>query len=220
MSGFFNLDGKLYKFGLLICDLFLIGLLWALFSLPIVTIGATTTALYYVCTKKHSGDDVYIVKSFLKSFRENFIKATVIFLILLCVSFVLWTNLHILRQIDWGWLNRPISIVLWVVLFHVFLVATNVFCILSRFEVTVFAALRYGLFMGYRHLFTTITNWVTLLAIFLASIFVPMLLLLMGGIYIYFTSFAFIRLFCQHSEEFGGVNNGFERIPELERIDG
>jgi len=87
-------------------------------------------------------------------------------------------------------------------------VATNAFCVLSRFEVTVFTALRYGLFMGYRNFFTTITNWVTLLAIFLASVFVPMLLVFMGGFYVYFTSFAFIRLFRQHSAEFGGVCNG------------
>jgi len=203
MSGFLSLDGKLYKLGVLICDLFLIGFLWTFFSLPIITMGATTTALYYVCTKKHSGEDVYIVKNFLKSFRENFVKSTITFLILLGMVFVLWINLHILGQLDWGWLNRPVSIILWVVLFHVMLVATNAFCILSRFEVTISTALRYGLFMGYRNFFTTLTNWMTLLAIFLASIFVPILLIFMGGIYVYFTSFAFIRLFRKHSETFG-----------------
>jgi len=204
MNGFFSLDGKFYKFGSIITDLVFVGLLWTIFSLPIITIGATTTALYYVCTRKHSGQDIYIFKNFLKSFKENFVKATIVFVFLAFVAFVIWTNLHILGQIEMGWLTNPIRIALWFMLFQVALVATNAFCILSRFEVTASVALRYALFMGYRNFFTTISNWVTLLAISMVSMFFPMLLLLMGGVYVYFSSFSFIKLFRKHSAEFAG----------------
>ena len=204
MSDFFSLDGKFYKFGSIVVDLVFVGLLWTIFSLPIVTMGATTTALYYVLTKKHSGQDIYIFKNFLKSFKENFVKATGVFMILIFVAFLIWINLHILTQIDLGWLTFPVSIALWFMLFQVALIATNAFAILSRFEATVSLSLRYGLFMGYRHFLTTISNWVTLLAIFMVSIFFPMLLLLMGGIYVYFSSFSFIKLFRKHSSEFDG----------------
>jgi len=202
MGGFFGIEGKFYKFGSIIADVVFVGLLWTIFSLPIITIGATTTALYYVCTKKHSGEDIYIFQNFWKSFKENFVKSTMVLLFLTLIGVVVWANLHILGQIDLGWLNLPVRIALWFMLFQIALVATNAFCIISRFEVTVSMALRYGLFMGYRNFFTTISNWMTLLAIFLASVFVPMLLFLMGGLYVYFSSFAFIRLFRQHSEEF------------------
>jgi len=202
MLGLFSLDSKLYRLGVRICDILLIGFIWTIFSLPLITIGATTTALYYVCTKKHSGDDIYIIKNFLKSFRENFAKATIIFLIIITAIMLIWINLHILNQMDWGYLNRPISAILWVVLFLVLLVSTNVFCILSRFEVNISSAIRAGLFIGFRNFFTTITNWMTLLAIILASFFVPMILLFMGGMYVYFTSYAFNRLFKKHSNEF------------------
>ena len=202
MGGFFSLDGKFYKFGNTLVELVFIGLLWTIFSLPIITIGATTTALYYVCTKKHSGEDVYIFKNFLKSFKENFLKATLVFLFLVGVAFLLWTNLHILGQISLGWLDLPVVIALYFMLFQVLLVATNAFCILSRFEVTVSTALRYGLFMGYRNFFTTISNWVTLLAIFLVSAFFPLVLFLMGGLYVYFSSISFVKLFKKHSAEF------------------
>ena len=37
----FNMDGPLYKFGNIVFDLFVLNLLWVIFSLPIVTIGAT-----------------------------------------------------------------------------------------------------------------------------------------------------------------------------------
>jgi Predicted integral membrane protein len=202
MSDFFSLDGKFYKFGTTVAEIMFVGILWIVFSLPIITIGATTTALYYVCTRKHSGQDIYIFKNFLKSFKENFVKSTIMLLFLCFVGFILWTNLHILGQIEMGWLTRPIRIVLWFMIFQVALVATNAFAILSRFEVTILTALKYGLFMGYRNFLTTLSNWITLLAIFMVSIFFPTVLFLMGGIYVYYSSFSFIKLFRKHSEEF------------------
>ena len=204
MNGFFSFDGKFYKFGSMLADMIFIGFLWTLFSIPIITMGATTTALYYVCTKKHSGEDVYIFENFLKSFKENFVKATIVFLFLVVVAIVIWVNLHVLGQIDLGILNLPVVIALYFMLFQVVLVTTNAFCIIARFEVSVKTALRYGLFMGYRNFFTTISNWITLLVIFIISGFFPPLFFLMGGVYIYCSSFAFIRLFRQHSAEFDG----------------
>jgi len=180
----------------------MVGFLWTLFSLPIITMGATTTALYYVCTKKHSGQDIYIFMGFLRSFKTNFVKSTIAFIVLALIALLLWVNLHILGQIEMGWLTLPIRFSLWFMIFQVLLTATNAFAILSRFEVTVPTALRYGLFMGYRNFLTTITNWMTLLAIFLLSLFAPMILLFMGGLYVYFSSFAFVRLFRKHSTEF------------------
>jgi len=205
MGGFFSIDGPFYRFGQRLLDLVIVGSIWTLFSLPIVTMGATTTALYYVCTKKHSGDDVYIFKTFLKSFRENFVKATIIFLILVALGYFMWMNLHILGQIDMGWLTIPVAVALWFVLFQIALVATNAFCLLSRFDITISLTLRYALFMGYRNFFTTISNWVTLLAIFLASVFVPEIIFLIGGVYVYFSSFSFLKLFRMHSAEFNGI---------------
>jgi len=202
MSNFFSLDGKFHRFGTVLMEVVYIGLLWIVFSLPIITMGATTTALYYVCTKKHSGQDIYIFKNFLKSFKENFAKATIMFLFLSLVGFFLWMNLHILGQIEMGWLALPIKIALWFMLFQVALTVTNAFAILSRFEVTISTALKYGLFMGYRNFLTTISNWITLLAIFIASMFFPTVFFLMGGIYVYCSSFSFVKLFRKHSEEF------------------
>jgi Predicted integral membrane protein len=211
MSNFFSLDGKFHRFGTVLIEVVYIGLLWVIFSLPIITIGATTTALYYVCTKKHSGQDIYIFKNFLKSFKENFIKSTIIFLLLSLIGFFLWTNLHILRQIEMGWLGLPIKIALWFMLFQVALAVTNAFAILSRFEVTISTALKYGLFMGYRNFFTTISNWATLLAIFIVSMFFPMVFFIIGGIYVYYSSFSFVKLFRKHSEEFDSQIEEYEK---------
>jgi uncharacterized membrane protein YesL len=200
---FFSLDGKFYRFGTWLVDIAFIGVLWTLFSLPLVTMGAATTGMYYVCTKRHTGHDGYIFAEFWKSFKENFWKSTIIFIGLAGAGFLLWMNLHILDQLELArWLTILIRVVIWFVLFQLAMVATQVFAILSRFDVDVKTALKYGLFLGYRHFLTTISLWVTLLAIFMITVFVPVLLFLMGGLYVYFSSKSLVKIFRKNSAEF------------------
>jgi len=201
-GGFLSIDGKYYKFGSFLADVIFIGFIWLIFSLPIVTIGATTTALYYVCTKKRTGHDVYIFLNFWKSFKENFVKSTIIFLILAALGLFIWVNINLLGQLELGALTWPITIALYFVLFQITVVVTNVFCILSRFDMSIIATMRSAFVLGNRHLFATISNWVTLAAIIFVLALFPILLLLVGGVYIYFSSFIFVRLFRKNSEEF------------------
>ena len=55
-----------------IFDILLLNMLWLICSLPVVTFGASTTALYYVMMKLVRDEENGIVKSFFKSFRDNF----------------------------------------------------------------------------------------------------------------------------------------------------
>ncbi len=88
MKGLFSVDSPamifLKKFG----ELLIANLLWALCSIPIVTIGAATTALYYVCFKVINHEDISIGKAFFRSFRENFKQSTAIWLVFLAVLIV------------------------------------------------------------------------------------------------------------------------------------
>ena len=55
MGGLFNYDNPIWRFVGRIWDLFILNLLWVLCSIPIVTFGASTTAMYY-CTMKIARD--------------------------------------------------------------------------------------------------------------------------------------------------------------------
>ena len=68
MNRLFSLDGKLFHILSRIADLILLNVLWLLSSLPIITIGASTTALYYVMLKIVKNEDSYIIRSFFHSF--------------------------------------------------------------------------------------------------------------------------------------------------------
>ena len=56
MGGIFSLDGPLMQLLNKLADLLTLSILWLLGCLPIVTIGASTTALYYAVMKMIRGE--------------------------------------------------------------------------------------------------------------------------------------------------------------------
>lgn len=84
----FSFDGPVYWGLEKLFNLMLLHLLWVVCSLPLITAGASTTALFAVMLKLVRGEEGYIFKGFLQAFRENFKKSTVIWLCFL--GTVLW----------------------------------------------------------------------------------------------------------------------------------
>ena len=60
----------------------LLGLLWLLFCIPILTIGAATCSVYYVAFKILNDEaDIHVAKLFFKGIKENFVQGLLMFLI-------------------------------------------------------------------------------------------------------------------------------------------
>lgn len=100
MGKFFSVDSPLYRFASRLTDILILNLLWILCSIPIFTIGAATTAVYYVNLKMVKNEEVYIARSFFKSFKENFKQSTIMWLIFLFATIVLATDYYYLFQIS------------------------------------------------------------------------------------------------------------------------
>lgn len=90
MKKLFDSDNPLMRFLAHVCDLILLNVLWALCSLPLITMGAATTALYAVTLKKARNEEQSIVKAFFMNFKSNFLQATVLELIVLAAAFVIY----------------------------------------------------------------------------------------------------------------------------------
>lgn len=71
-----------------ISDLMWLNILALICCIPVVTAGASLTALHYMALKIVRDEETYISRGFFKSFKDNFKQATVIWLILL-VGFAL-----------------------------------------------------------------------------------------------------------------------------------
>lgn len=94
LQGIFNYDNPVWRFIGKLGDLMILNLLWIICSIPIFTIGASTTAVYYVTMKLVRDDDGYTFRNYFKSFKENFKQATVIWLLMLVTGIVLGFDLY------------------------------------------------------------------------------------------------------------------------------
>ena len=80
-------------------DAMLLSILFVLSCVPIITIGAAFTSLYYTAMKGISGDDGYIWKFYTRSFKQNFKQATGMWLLFLVAFFILSVDI-------WFWMTQ------------------------------------------------------------------------------------------------------------------
>ena len=83
---FFSYDSKFGQLFLKLAYGCCLNVLWLVCCLPIFTIGASTTALYYTSFKIAKDEGSYITTMFFRSFKQNFKQATIIWLIMLGVG--------------------------------------------------------------------------------------------------------------------------------------
>ena len=88
-QGLFNYDNPVWRFIGKLGDLILLNVLWTVCSIPVITIGASTTAVYYVTLKMVRDENDSTVRSFFHSFKDNFKQATAIWAIFLAVGLIL-----------------------------------------------------------------------------------------------------------------------------------
>ena len=141
MRALFDMDNAFFRGMSKVADLCILNVVFLFCCIPIFTIGAATTALSYVTLKMKDGEEGYILKSFFKSFRQNFKQSTVIWLLMAVAGLVLGLDLHILRRMS----GTGIMMMLVVVLMGVFIwlmVFSYVFPLQARFYNTIKGTLR------------------------------------------------------------------------------
>ena len=80
---FFNMDSPVSRALTRLFDLVLLNILTMLCCIPIVTAGASFTAMHYVLLHMVRNEEGYIARSFFKAFRQNFRQATIVWLTVL-----------------------------------------------------------------------------------------------------------------------------------------
>lgn len=92
MKSFFHPDSKLFQILNTFADLVLLNILTLICSMPIFTIGAATTALYF-SVEKLQRKEGSLFRSYIQSFKQNFLQATVLWIILLVVGVAIYFGL-------------------------------------------------------------------------------------------------------------------------------
>lgn len=204
MSGIFNLDAPIWVFMGEVADIIILALLWWCCSLGIVTIGASTTALYYVLGKKIRKEQTYVAKDFFKSFRLNFrqsvpisILITIAFISLgLYVSFIIG-GLYSDQNPTYLKFMIPITILFAfeVVNFH-----TYTWALLSRFDMKSKAMMKSALIMTHRHLLTTLANIAAVVAVVACIFKFALIIVIAPSLIVWLQSFMIQKVFTRYIE--------------------
>ena len=98
MKDFLNYDGYLMKVLTRVMYIVSLNLLFLLASIPVFTIGASGTAMYTVLFHYLKNDEPDIIRDFFRAFRENFKKATFVWMVMLVALASLVMNFYYLYR--------------------------------------------------------------------------------------------------------------------------
>lgn len=128
-------------------DLMWLNILTLICCIPVVTIGASLTAMNYMALKIARNEECYITRGFFKSFKDNFKQATLIWLIFFVLILVLLGDFFIMRNsgMEFHFIFR--GILLAFTLLTIF-TGMYVFPVLAKFENTIFRTIKNALLMS------------------------------------------------------------------------
>ena len=149
MKGLFSPDSKFSLFLIKIGYLLVLSWIWLLFSLPVFTIGAASSALYVVIRKVLREEEGALLQEWWQAFRSNFKQSTVIWLISLVVGAIFVYSLGLYQFIPNETLSGKIVFYFTVFLLGVFLVWLHVvLAYVSRFQDKLGTCMRNALLMS------------------------------------------------------------------------
>lgn len=175
---FFSVDSPLYKFMSRLTDMFKLNMMWLLCSIPIVTMGAATTAAYTITLKMIDDEEGYIAEPFWREFKANLKKGSIIGIILEVALYAVYLDFQLFHAASKY--NTMFLIVGVVAAFLLFMHMIYAFPLLARYENTIINTLR---------------NSYSIAAKFLGrTAFLAVLLLLELGIILWNTTTQFVGL--------------------------
>ncbi len=146
--GLFNINGGFAKFMNKLLDVFWLNILWIICSLPIVTIGASTCAAYYVALKMVDDEEGYVGKMFFKAFKQDFKQGTIMWCITAPCCYLLYLAWQVAVKAD----NSTLAIIGCIIV-TVIVVTTNLYTypLIARYENTLKMMIRnsFGISLQY-----------------------------------------------------------------------
>ena len=144
-----------------IVDYMLLNLLTLVCCLPIFTIGAAMTARTYTAMKMLRGQSEGIKKPFFRSFKQNFVQATILTVLMFAMLLFLFWDWNLVGQEQ---ASLTAKALLFGATIFVLMVSWMVFPFLSRYTVTIGEALKGAFVMSFTHLFHSFFGLVIIIA--------------------------------------------------------
>ena len=204
MGRAFNFEGPVFTFLSRLADLFWLNLLFVICCIPVITTGAAATALYYVTLKMAKDEEGYITRSYFKAFKDNFVQATIIWLLFVAVIVIMILDFRIAggnntaELFNSAVVSNVVIIAVGVMSIVVVMTLTYVFALLAQFDNTVRNTVKNAFLISVRHLpYTFLMIFVATVPVVLIWFFPALLIivLIMFSAVAYINSKYFNRIF-------------------------
>ncbi len=186
-----------------ICDMVCLNILWLVCCIPVITIGASTTALYTIMLKMVKNEEGYIFRGFFRAFKSNFKQSTVIWIVLLLAGIICRIDAGAAGTIS-GTAGLIMRSVFYLIGFILLSVMIYVFPLTARYENSIRATFRNALILTVAKLPYTVLMAVVTAAAVIASLWnsvtlmfaIPLWLLIGGSLIAWINSYILLRVFC------------------------
>ncbi len=152
MSKLFRMDSPLMRFLTKIADLMVLNILFCVTSIPLITIGASWTALYSVTLKMVRDEEGSVSRSYFRSFRQNFRQATLLWLGVLVVLALLVLDIRVLNGMAGGTAPGLLRVGVEILALLGIMVLQYLLPSLARFEASLADTLKNACMMALAHL--------------------------------------------------------------------
>lgn len=176
------ISNSFVNFGQKAFDVVVMSLMWIFTSLPIITIGASSAALYETVHKSFIEERGYLCRTYMQSFRSNWKQATCLWLGFVALEVLLHLNTSVFMLYTSGTFGGVMSVFYEIVAICMFSVLLYQVVCVSRFVMPLGWFVKMGFYMAGRYFIRTLL----LLAILIFSVniflYMPISMLVLPGI--------------------------------------
>ena len=215
MKGLFSPDSAIGKALTKIGELVILSIIWFITSLPVITIGASTTALYYATVKSLRMGRGYVIKEYFKAWKEKFLRATFLTIFFIVCILGLWTVLQMMgvtledisvNAIKSAYVdNAETALAMYFISAGYIILLGGLFCyvfpLLSRFDQSGIKILFMAFVMMIRFFYYSISVFVILVGLGYLVVRLPLGIMFAPGLWALLSSFLLEKAFIKYTPE-------------------
>lgn len=202
MWGMFNFNGPLMQVLNKILSCLVLSILFLLSCLPVVTIGAALSALYYTIQKTLKNDRGYVVGTYFQCIKDNWRQTIPMGILFVALFLVFQTDSWILQEVAENGYDFGNAYVLFEVLKVIVVVyAIWVFAYIARFELKATKILKNVSLLMIRHLLTSLLLLVILVLGGVAMYILPITACILPVVMMWFATALMEKVFHKYMSE-------------------
>lgn len=184
----FRFDGAFGRFMNLLFDILYVGILWVVFSIPLITAGASSAAAYYTMAKCVRHKTGYVGREFWKAFKDNFRQMLPFTLGFWLAAVVLALDFLYVWQNESA-LNNSIFVVLIFIAFLITGLVVYLCPVVSRFRLTGRELIKRSGVLMFKFLPVTILTQAVFLTMCAGIYLMPWSVFILPGVFLFAFSF-------------------------------